>query len=127
MLKLQSTPFKNCIEIETDQEVLFLESVELTLSQLLEGRLNTNKLFLAEDIDKLIEGVTFALAYLQSQGVTYKDIDPENIFYDQGNFKLLPNELISLNSYQKLREGSAVLPSPELIIALRCGEEEVVE
>jgi len=77
VLKLQSTPFKNCIEIETDQEVLFLESVELTLSQLLEGRLNTNKLFLAEDIDKLIEGVTFALAYLQSQGITYKDIDPK--------------------------------------------------
>jgi serine/threonine protein kinase len=122
VLKLQSTPFKNCIEIETDQEVLFLESVELTLSRLLEGRLNTNKLFLAEDIDKLIEGVTFALAYLQSQGITYKDIDPENIFYDQGNFKLLPNELICLNSYQKMREGSSVLPSPELIIALRCGE-----
>jgi hypothetical protein len=40
---------------------------------------------------------------------------------------LLPNELICLNSYQKLREGAAVLPSPELIIALRCGEEDVVE
>jgi hypothetical protein len=24
VLKLQSTPFKNCIEIETEQEVLFL-------------------------------------------------------------------------------------------------------
>jgi serine/threonine protein kinase len=127
VLKLQATPFKNCIEIETDSEILFLESVELTLRQLLEGRLNTNKLFLAEDIDRLIEGVTFALAHLQQNGVTYKDIDAENIFYDNGNFKLLPNELICLSSYQKLREGAAVLPSPELIIALRCGEEEVSE
>lgn len=103
VLKLQPTPFKNCVEIETESEVLFLEAVELTLRQLLEGRLHTNKLFLAEDIDRLVEGVTFALAHLQQKGVTYKDIDPENIFYDNGTFKLLPNELISLNSYQKLR------------------------
>lgn len=91
MLKLQTTPFKNCIEIETENETLFLENVQITLKQLLQTRLNTNKLFLIDDVERLIEGVTFTLAYLQEKGVTYKDIDVENIFYDNGTFKMLPN------------------------------------
>lgn len=89
--------------------------------------MNTNKLFLVDDVERLIEGVSFALAHLQENGVTYKDIDTENIFYDNGNFKLLPNELIYLNTYQKLKENTGVLPSPELIIAIRCGEEEIYD
>ena len=71
--------------------MLFLENVETTLKELLESRLYTNKLFMGEDIERLIEEVTFTLAYLQEQGVTYKDIHPDNIFYDRGSFKLLPN------------------------------------
>ena len=105
--------------------MLFLENVETTLKELLESRLHTNKLFMGEDIERLIEEVTFTLAYLQEQGVTYKDIHPDNIFYDRGSFKLLPNELCAVTTYQRLREEGEVYPSPELIIGLRSGEEDV--
>ncbi len=84
----------------------------MTLKQLLESRLNTNKLFMLEDIERLVEAVTFTLANLQEKAVTYKDITPENIFYDHGNFKLLPNELIEFSTYQKLRDDNETLPSP---------------
>jgi len=56
-----------------------------------------------EDIEKLVEAVTFTLANLQERGVTYKDISSSTIFYDSGNFKLLPNELILSTTYQKLK------------------------
>ena len=65
LLKLRATPFKNSVEVEVNGELLFLENVELTLKSLLESRLNTNKLFLLEDIEKLIESLTFTLAFLQ--------------------------------------------------------------
>jgi hypothetical protein len=48
-----------------NSELLFLENVETTLRLLLDSRLNTNKLFMLEDIEKLIESVTFTLAFLQ--------------------------------------------------------------
>jgi len=35
------------------------------MKQLLEARLNTNKLFMVEDIEKMIEEVTYTLAFLQ--------------------------------------------------------------
>ena len=55
----------------------------------------TNKLFPKEDIERLIENVTYTMAFLAENNVPYKDISPENIFYDDGSFKLLPNELIA--------------------------------
>lgn len=112
LLKLRTTPFKNSVEIETDSEILFLENVETTLKHLVEARLHTNKLFLAEDIEKLIESVTFTLALLQEQGVVYRDVHTDHIYYDQGNFKLLPNELVPLNTYQRLKQTEDAYPSP---------------
>jgi hypothetical protein len=44
---------------------MFLENVETTLGMLLEPRINTNKLFMLEDVEKLIESVIFTLAFLQ--------------------------------------------------------------
>lgn len=79
---------------------------------LLESRLRTNRLFMVEDIEKLIQTVTFTLAFLQEKGVTYRDVASENIFYDSGNFKLMPNELIESSTYQRLKMGDEVLPSP---------------
>jgi hypothetical protein len=35
------------------------------------------------------------MAFLAENNVPYKDITLENIFYDEGSFKLLPNELIA--------------------------------
>jgi hypothetical protein len=61
------------------------------MKQLLEPRLNTNKLFMVEDIEKMIEEVTYTLAFLQENNITYKDVSAEYIFYDQGSFKILPN------------------------------------
>ena len=79
---------------------------------LLESRLGTNKLFMIDDIEKLIESVTFTLAFLQEKGIYYKDISADNIFYDNGQFKLLPNELIEKSTYQKLKEEEETYPSP---------------
>lgn len=80
-----------------------------------------------DDIEKLIQTVTFTLAFLQEKNITYHDVASEHIFYDSGNFKLMPNELIENNTYQRLKLGDEVLPSPELIIALRCGEDDVTD
>lgn len=60
----------------------------------MDSRIYTNQLFPKEDIERLIENITYTLAYLAENGVPYKDISSENIFYDDGVFKLLPNELI---------------------------------
>jgi hypothetical protein len=57
--------------------------------------LYTNKLFPKDDIERLIENVTYTMAFLAENNVPYKDITLENIFYDEGSFKLLPNELIA--------------------------------
>jgi hypothetical protein len=57
--------------------------------------LYTNKLFPKDDIERLIENVTYTMAFLAENHVPYKDITLENIFYDDGSFKLLPNELIA--------------------------------
>ena len=84
----------------------------MTLRQLVDGRLNTSKLFMVEDIGRLIEEVTFTLAHLQEQGVTYRDMHAEHIFYDNGSFKLLPCELIEVGSYQRLKEDGQGYPSP---------------
>lgn len=78
-----------------------------------------------EDIERLIESLTFTLAFLQEKGVTYGDISPENIFYDGGVFKLLPNELIEATTYQKLKAEEDTYPSPELLIGLKLGEEDI--
>lgn len=74
----------------------------MTLKYLLESRLNTTKLFPVEDIERLIESVVYTLAYLQSRKITYKDVSSNNIFYDNGSFKLLPNELVEASTYQRL-------------------------
>jgi hypothetical protein len=68
---------------------------------LLESRLYTNKLFPKEDVERLIENVTYTLAFLAENGVRYKDVAAENVFYDEGGFKLLPNELIPESRYQR--------------------------
>jgi hypothetical protein len=57
--------------------------------------------------------------------VVYRDISPEYIYYDCGSFKLLPNELIEHSTYQKLKMEEEAYPSPELLIGLRLGEEDV--
>ena len=121
MLKLRTTPFKNSIEIETETGLMFIENVETTLSMLLEPRINTNKLFMLDDVERLIESVVFTLAFLQENNITYKDVSPDNIFYENGVFKLLPNELIEHSTYQKLKIEQETLPSPELLIGLRLG------
>lgn len=61
----------------------------------------TNKLFPKEDVERLIENVTYTLAFLGENGVQYKDVAAENVFYDEGGFKLLPNELIVEARYQR--------------------------
>jgi len=43
---------------------------------------------------RLIEEVSFTLAFLQEQHITYRDVSADNIYYDNGSFKLLPNELV---------------------------------
>lgn len=55
---------------------MFLENAETNLKMLLEDRLHTDKLFILEDVEKLIESVTFTLAYLQEKGFPYRDIAP---------------------------------------------------
>lgn len=80
---------------------------------------------MVEDIEKLIESISFTLAFLQDHHITYKDVSAENIYYDKGEFKLLPNQLIDQSTYQILRREEETYPSPELLIGLKLGEEDV--
>ena len=71
----------------------------MSLADLLKNRLFTNRLFPFEDIEKLIEGVIYTLAYLEDNKVVYQDMTADNIYYTNGVFKLLPNELIEMSTY----------------------------
>lgn len=82
------------MEISNDGMLLFLENAQATLHELLETRLYTNRLFPLEDVEKLIENVVYTLAFLAESNVTYRDLCSANIYYCNGIFKLLPNELI---------------------------------
>lgn len=80
---------------------MFLENIEITLKDLLDSRMYTNKLFPKEDVERLVENATYTLAYLADNGIVYKDVTAENVFYDEGTFKLLPNDLIPCTKYQR--------------------------
>ena len=67
------------------------------------------------------------MALLQEKGIPYRDISPDHVFYDNGSFKLLPNELIEQNTFQKLKAKVDCCPSPELLIGLKLGEEDIQE
>lgn len=88
----------------------------------------------------LIESVTYTLAYLFEKQVVYKDMSSLNIYYNKGNFKLLPNDLIDISLYERAFEEFHGLGtkntdeqenqeftclSPELIIALRMHEKYI--
>lgn len=121
ILKLRSVPFHNCMGI-SQTPALFLENADYTLREILQQRYNTTKLLTEDDLLRMLEAIIYALAYLQSKGVVYKDLVPENIYYqaDQRSFKLLPPELIDKSSFKMLREGSRFsMASPEMIVSLR--------
>ena len=79
------------------------------------------------------------MAFLQEHEVYYRDICTENIYYNEGSFKLLPNELIPLTPYETVirqqRKNTSenqpndcfIMLSPEMIIALRSQELEVTD
>ena len=104
MLKLRTVPFRNCMRVP-QSPALFLESAAYTLLEILQQRHNTTKLLTEEDILKLLEAILYALAYLQSKGVVYKDLVPENIYYqaEERVFKLLPPELIDKSAFRMIR------------------------
>lgn len=54
ILRLRSTPFPDCVEIDNDGFPLFLENAQMTLHDLLQSRLYTNRLFPCEDIERLL-------------------------------------------------------------------------
>lgn len=98
-MKLRSTPFPGCVEIDNDGFPLFLENAQMTLHDLIQSRLYTNRLFPCEDMERLIENVTYTLAYLYESDIVYKDISSHNIYYNSGQFKVLPNDLIEESLY----------------------------
>ena len=106
ILRLRRTPFNNSVRIG-DKPPMFLENIDTTLTKLLAERMGGNKLFVEEDIIKLTETCLYTLAYLQTNGVVYKDLSPDNIFYDveEGIFKLMPVELIPQTSYELVLQG----------------------
>ena len=75
----------------------------MSLADLLQNRFYTNRLFMVEDIYKLIEGISYTLAFLEENGILYKDLTTDNIYYTNGSFKLLPNELIEMSTYERAR------------------------
>ena len=101
ILRLRSTPFPDCVEIDNDGYPLFLENAQMTLQDLIQSRLYTNRLFPCEDIERLIQTITYTLAYLFDAGVVYKDMSSQNIYYNNGQFKLLPNSLIEETLYER--------------------------
>ena len=140
ILKLRSTPFPDCVEIDNDGNFLFLENAQTTLHDLIQARLYTNRLFPCEDMHHLIESVTYTLAYLFDRQVVYPDMSALNIYYNKGSFKLLPNALIDSTLYERAfedfhgavnknsedQEGfEFTCLSPELIIALRMHEKYI--
>ena len=76
----------------------------MTLHDLIQSRLYTNRLFPCSDMQHLIENVTYTLAHLFENSIIYKDMSAYNIYYNQGNFKLLPNELIDGTLYERAFE-----------------------
>lgn len=101
ILKLRPTPFPDCVEIDNNGSPLFLENAQMTLQDLIQSRLYTNRLFPIEDMEHLIEHTTYTLAHLFEAGVVYKDMATHNIYYNKGVFKLLPNDLIGDNIYER--------------------------
>ena len=51
----------------------------------------TNRLFPAEDMEKMIQNVLYTLAFMSESDIIYKDLCASNIYYVDGQFKLLPN------------------------------------
>ena len=75
---------------------------------------------------------------MEDAGVIYKDLSPHNIYYNNGHFKLLPNELIESSLFERAYENfyshkatksvsgeEFVCLSPELVIALRMRERHI--
>lgn len=126
-LKLRKTPFSNSVRV-IDSPPLFLENINTTLTKLLSERMGGNKLFIEEDIQRLIETCLYGLAHLESNGEAYRDLNMDNIYYDsdEGVFKLLPSELIYETSYSLVIRGKKFrYLSPEMIIGLRMEEEDL--
>lgn len=49
----------------------------------------------------MIENVVYTLAFLAESNVTYRDLCQANVYYCNGVFKLLPNELIEQTIYDR--------------------------
>lgn len=123
---------------------MFIENGEKTLDSLISERLHTNRLFLIEDVEKLIQSVVYTLANLQSKGFSYKDVNSQFIFRVNGNFKLLPPELINKTAYERMlgychfvyknqedseeeNETKFICASPEMILAMRHAQEDIFD
>ena len=95
---------------------------------MLEERHNSDRHFAEEEIQQVVESVLYTLSFLEAAGVAYPDLSPRNIHRDHqhSSYKLLPLSLIPQSAYELALGGEDFgLPSPELILGLRCGEREV--
>lgn len=75
VLKLRDVPFRNCMRI-SQQPPLFLENADYTLREILQERYGTTRLLTEEDLLNLQQSLLYAMAYLQSKAVVYKDLVP---------------------------------------------------
>lgn len=100
---------------------IYVESVGIKLSTILNPRLNTKGHFPEPEVIKLIKGVIEALAFLESRSIKYGDITVDNIYYDKvlKGFKLIHPHLVPETSYHITKAGKRFsLLSPEYLLCL---------
>lgn len=104
--RVKETPFMRGL-LYSYEPSIYVESVGIRLSAILNPRLNTKGHFPEPEVVKLIKGVIEALAFLESRAIRYGDVTVDSIYYDKAlkGFKLMHPHLVPETSYQMTRSG----------------------
>lgn len=84
-------------------ETYFIEHTKNNLSNYVKSQKRLKQRFSDDDIIKIIENVSYALAYLENANITYPLLSIETVFCCRKQFKILPPIALKSEIYTKLK------------------------
>jgi hypothetical protein len=123
---------KKVLDFSTRVLYIIMELSNCDWDKEIKSRFKTNNLYKENELISLLKQITESLAFLQGNGISHRDIKPQNIL-------VFPNQLVKIADFGEAKEiriskkqmgtlrGTELYMSPVLFTALRMNSSNIVE